>query len=286
MFAPAVANAFSRAKLLEIARSLPADLQVLSTLGEMLLDLNADLEGVAALLRHDVSLGARVVRISNSIVFAGGGIASVEEAVHRIGFSEIYRLVGMATTSSCADRALNYYGIEAEKLHDVMLYGALASEALARAAGVDPRPAYTAGLLRPLGLMVLDRAARLHLKVDAAFTRGFDENYSTWEGRLFGVGSCEITALILEEWRFPKPLAIAVREHYLARPADFHNPFACRLNLAGWIAREGGAVFPGESAWWELTPQKLAGARLSEEQLHTAAAETAEAFGQARLALA
>jgi HD-like signal output (HDOD) protein len=232
-----------------------------------------------------VSLGARVVRISNSIVFAGGGISSVEEAVQRIGFAEIYRLVGMATTSSFADRALTYYGIESDTLHDVMLHGALASEALARAAGADPRPAYTAGLLRPLGMMVLDRAARLHLKVDAAFTRGFDESYSTWEGRMFGVGSCEISALILEEWRFPRPLAIAVREHYLARSSDYHNPFACRLNLAGWIAREAGAVFPGESACWELTPQKLAGAHLTEEQLRTAAAETAEAFGQARMAL-
>src|SRR3954471_4363986 len=158
---PVVATAFSREKLLTIARSLPADLHVLSKLGEMLQDVNSELDEVAALLRRDVALAARIVRIGNSPMFGGGGqIASVEDAVNRVGFSEILKLVGTATAARFTERALTHYDIGALQLRDNMLYGAFAAEALARAAGIDSRMAYTAGLLRPLGLMVLDRAGR------------------------------------------------------------------------------------------------------------------------------
>src|ERR1043165_8129522 len=92
---PAVATPFSREKLLTVARSLPADLSVLSKLGEMLQDVNSDLDAIAGLLRRDVALAARIVRISNSPMFGGGGqVASIEDAVNRVGFSEILKLVG------------------------------------------------------------------------------------------------------------------------------------------------------------------------------------------------
>src|SRR3954471_20320670 len=112
---PVVATAFSREKLLTIARSLPADLHVLSKLGEMLQDVNSELDEIAGLLRRDVALATRIVRISNSPMFGGGQIASTEEAVNRVGFSEILKLVGTATAARFTDRALEFFGISAEK---------------------------------------------------------------------------------------------------------------------------------------------------------------------------
>src|SRR3954469_18290936 len=135
---PAVSTPFSREKLLQVARSLPADLSVLSALGEMLQDINSELDEIAALLRRDVALAARIVRISNSPMFGGGGqIASIEEAVNRVGFGEILKLVGTATAARFSERALEHYDISAVKLRDNMLYTAFACEALARVSGFD-----------------------------------------------------------------------------------------------------------------------------------------------------
>src|SRR6185436_14440087 len=129
-----VASPFSREKLLTVARSLPADLHVLSKLGEMLQDVNSELDAIAGLLRRDVALAARIVRISNSPMFGGGGqVASIEDAVNRVGFSEILKLVGTATAARFTERALDYYHVSAIALRDNMLYGAFAAEALARA---------------------------------------------------------------------------------------------------------------------------------------------------------
>jgi HD-like signal output (HDOD) protein len=283
----AVSTPFTREKLLQVARSLPADLQVLSQLGEMLQDVNSELDEIAALLRRDVALATRIVRIGNSPMFGGGGqIASIEDAVNRVGFSEILKLVGTATAARFSDRAMEYYGVRAEALRDNMLYGAFAAEALARAAGMDARVAYTAGLLRTLGQMVLDRACRGQLQAAQRYSVERWPNFSAWEGSIFGVNSCEVTALILDEWRFPVELGAAIRAHYLARSTDSERPLAVLLNIANGLAHRVKRSFAGEASWWEITPQKLRVAGLSEDDLEAATASTEVAFDAATAALA
>lgn len=284
---PVASTQFSREKLLQIARSLPADLQVLAALGEMLQDINSELDEVATLLRRDVALAARIVRISNSPMFGGGGgIASIEEAVNRVGFSEILKLVGTASTGRFAERALEHYAISALKLRDNMLYGAFAAEALARASGADPRVAYTAGLLRPLGMMVLDRAGRGTLHWAERFDPAKFPTYSAWEGNCFGIDSLSVNALILEEWRFPREVIAALRSHHLDRSEDYDNPLACVLNLAGGLTHREGRAFAGEISWWEITPEKLQSVGLTPDQLEHVVAVTTEAFEAAVAALA
>ncbi|PAW65650.1 MAG: hypothetical protein B9S34_10310 [Opitutia bacterium Tous-C1TDCM] len=279
---PAPLSIFPREKLLQVARALPADLQVLSSLGELLQNPNSDLDQVADLLRRDVAMAARIVRISNSPLFGGsGGIASVEEAVNRVGFGEILKLVGTATAARFTESALDHYGIGAHRLRANMLYGALAAEALARQAGKDPRIAYTAGLLRPLGIMVLDRASRGHTAPGDAYAAATWPSYSAWEGQMFGVDNCEVAALILGEWRFPAELTEGIRAHYLARPADFEQPLAALLNLANGLSHRVSRSFAGEACWWEITPAKLQAAGLREEDFGPAVVETERAFAHA-----
>jgi HD-like signal output (HDOD) protein len=283
---PVAATAFSREKLLQIARSLPADLHVLSTLGEMLQDVNSDLDEIAVLLRRDVALAARIVRISNSAMFGGGGqVASIEEAVNRVGFSEILKLVGTATAARFTERALEHYDISAVKLRDNMLYVAFACEALARSAGADARVAYTAGLLRTLGLMVLDRAGRGQLHWTQKFSASKCPHYSAWEGNLFGVDNCEVAALILDEWRFPRELSTALRGHYLIRPDDRENQLACLLNVANGMAHQVNRALAGELSFWEMSADKLRSAGVTPEDFTAAVASADIAFDEAVAAL-
>jgi HD-like signal output (HDOD) protein len=265
---PAVVTPFSREKLLQVARALPADLEVLSALGEVLQDINSELDEIAALLRRDMALSTRIVRISNSPVFGGGGqVASVEEAVNRVGFSEILKLVGTATAARFTEKALDHYGISAVQLRDNMLYTALAAEALAKLAGFDPRAAYTAGLMRSLGIIVLDRASRGQARYSHHFAASAWESYSAWEGSIFGVDNCEVTALILQEWRFPAELSNAIRSHYLKRSGDAQRPLAALLNVASSLAERSARDFPGEACWWGISPQKLSACGVREDDL-------------------
>ena len=277
---------FAREKLIATARSLPAAPQVLTELGQLLQDINVELDQIAELLKRDAALAARIIRISNSTVFGGSGrIAAIEEAVNRVGFSEVYRLVGIATTSRLADRALAYYQVDAEKLREHMFCTAVAAETIAEMAGVSSRDAYTAGLMRSIGMLILDRVAREKLILSQAYDGAKYQGYLEWEGQLFGIGNAEVTALILEDWRFPPELIEGLRHHYLLGDESYGNRFACLLNLAGHVVNEVGCALPGELPYWTPSPRKFEAAGFREERLGDAIERTRERFEKQRSSL-
>lgn len=284
---PTNASPLSRESLVAIARTLPADLRVLSKLNEMLEDPNSELDEVAALLRRDVALAARIVRISNSASFgAGRCVASIEGAVNVVGFGEILKLVGTATAGRMSESALQCYDISANLLRDNMLYAAFAAEALARPAGIDPRVAYSAGLLRGVGLMVLDRAGRRDAATAPLYSPHRWTEFLSWEKSVFGIASCDVTAMLLDEWGFPVEIAAAVRAHYLTQPSDLAQPLAVLLNVANCLARHVCRSFRGEEAWWQITPEKLSAVGLTEDDFGPAVVATEAAFEAANAALA
>lgn len=263
--------ALTRDQILDHARALPAAPRVMAELCELLQDINTDLDHIALVIRADPALAARVIRISNSVVYGGEWqVASIDEAVNRVGFEEVLRLVGTASVAGFVDRSLTVYGLEAEDLRSSLLMHALATEALARHTVIDPRSAYTAGLLRSIGMMVLDRAARGRLADNLVYDPQQFPTYVDWETARFGLGSPDVTRMVLDEWRFPDDVVTAIEEQLLRRPGSFENPFACILNLAGSIVTEAGLALPGERDLWTITPEKLAGAGIDESHLQAA----------------
>lgn len=287
MFTPMSADlVLTRDQILDHARALPAAPRVMAELCDLLQDINADLDQVSLVIRGDPALAARVIRISNSIVFGGQWqVASIDEAVNRVGFEEVLRLVGTASVAGFVDRSLAAYELEAELVRASLLLHALASEALARHTMIDPRTAYTAGLLRALGMLVLDRAARGRMPDHLRYDLREFPTYAEWEHARFGVGACDVTRMILDEWRFPGEIVTAIDAHLLLRPGAGENSFACLLNLAGSIVDGAGYALPGDRLHWTVTPEKLGAAGLDEAQLESAAGEALRNFERQRAGL-
>lgn len=278
--------ALTRDQILDHARALPAAPRVMAELCELLQDINTDLDQIALVIRADPALAARVIRISNSVVYGGEWqVSSIDEAVNRVGFEEVLRLVGTASVASFVDQSLVMYGLEVEQVRASLLMHALASEALARQTMVDPRTAYTAGLLRSLGMMVLDRAARGRLAEDLGYHPTQFTSYLEWETARFGLGAADVTRMILDEWRFPDDIVTAIEEHLLLRSSSYENPFACLVNLAGAIVTESELALPGDVVHWTLTAEKLAGAGLDEMQWQAAIADARAQFERQRAGL-
>lgn len=271
----------TREVLLRQASRLSAAPQVLGGLCELLEDVNTGLDQVADQIRLDPALAARVLRLSNSIVFgAGWSVASIEDAVNRVGFSEITRLVGAATVTRLVDRALPAYGLSAEQLRESLLMHALASEELAGLAGFDGRVAYTCGLLRGLGLMVLQNELT-NMAPPVVYAPANFATYAEWERVHCGVSATEVTVMVLDSWRFPAE-GIGALDRHLEAPDE---PLAAILNLAGAVTQQQGLALPGEVAWWHGVPEKLAVVGLAEEDWTRASARAAEAFARQRAAL-
>src|SRR3954464_12324849 len=106
-----------REKILEIARSLPPAPRVFAELDRLLRNPNSGLDEVADLVKRDQALAGHILRVSNSVAFGGEQkTGSVEEAVGRIGFQEVFRIVGHVASARLAERPLKYYGVDADQL--------------------------------------------------------------------------------------------------------------------------------------------------------------------------
>src|SRR3954469_21339547 len=155
------AHPISREALLHVVKTLPAAPQILAQLGGLLLDVNTDLDDIVKLINRDAALTTRIIRVSNSPLYnVGSPYASLEEALARVGFTEVYRLTGFAAMAQVSEQKLAFYNWSSAQLRENSLLTALVMEALVDTAKIDPRTAYTAGLLRSMGKIALDRLAK------------------------------------------------------------------------------------------------------------------------------
>lgn len=274
-------------KLQQIAQQLPASPQVLAQLNELLVDVNSGLDEIADLLRRDTALAARIIRISNSIAYgSASGIASIEEAVNRVGFSEVYRLTGLASVTQMVDRNLPFYGLTAAQLRNNTLVVAFAMDSLAGAAGVDARVAYTAGLMRLVGKLILDHYAKSAASPQDYYTHSGPGSLLDWEQALFGCTNAEAGAIVMAGWHFPPEITEPLRQHYFIRPpTGSHSRTACLLNLACGVATELGYGLPGEEKYWELTEDKMRDAGLLDHQVRQSAIDASVGFEAVKASL-
>jgi RNA polymerase sigma-70 factor (ECF subfamily) len=267
-----------RERILDIARTLPPAPRVFAELDFLLRDANSGLDEISALIKRDSTLVGHIIRVSNSAVYGGEQpTGSVEEAVVRVGFQEVFRVVGQVASARLAERPLTSYGIDTDQLREHMLQTAFVCEHLATECGIDPRSAYTAGLMRPLGILVLDRLAEQYGNI-APYHPAHDSDYLAWEGRSYGLSSCEVAGIVLREWAFPPEIVEAIQSQYLLRSEDLNNKFACLLNLASGLVADEGRGLLGEMSHWGGSLWKMDALGLSESRFQAAAARAREAF--------
>jgi HD-like signal output (HDOD) protein len=268
----------TRQKLVELARSLPPAPRVFAELNTLLKDPNTALDRIADLIKRDAALAASIIRVSNSAAFnSEQKSGSIEEAVTRVGFGEVYRIVGFVAVQRLADQALLYYDVSAERLRDQMLETAYICEALADRCQLDPRSAYTAGLMRPIGILILDRVAQL-LDVNEGYHHEKDQTYSRWEGLNFGMASTEVAGVVLGEWDFPADIISAIRDQYLTHEEARADRLATLLNVASAVIAADGRALEGEERFWSVSETKLAALGLSERDFTHASERATKAF--------
>ena len=276
---------FVRETLLHVARALPAAPQLLSKLGRLRLEPDADLEEATAILKVDAALTARILRIANSPAYTSGApYASLEQALARVGFVDIYRIAGIATVAQLAGQGLRAYGLSAAQLRENSLLTALVMEEAATFTAIDPQEAYASGLLRSTGKVALDGLTR-----DSNYAGTFDPSSSgdlvEWEDARAGISNCNAGAFVLTEWRFPAAMVAAIGHHYLPGKCPTDKELTHLLNLAAGEADRLGHGLPGERPYLDQSEEKLHAAGIDRKQLEGASSAALARFELVRASL-
>ena len=204
-----------REEILSQAKTLPQMpapvVRIMSYLGKP----DADYNVIASLIEYDPGLTVNVLRMANSSFFGGGGkVASVREALFRLGTRRIVQLVIASGVAPNARPAVKGYGLAQGELLRMSIAVGLAAEIVAAETGIKPPDhTFTAGLLCNIGKVIMGRFLEMDpgpiLLLAAREAVPFEEA----ERRMLGIDHAELGAALLTHWELPEPIITCVRWH-------------------------------------------------------------------------
>jgi putative nucleotidyltransferase with HDIG domain len=219
------------------AQHLPPAPQVLPRLMQALASPNVPLSDVIQLINVDPGLTASVLQRCNSAYFRGAMPAeTVFEAVTRLGFNQIFRMVTSLSGTQIFKGAHQSYGLKEDELWKHSLTAAAAAQVIAQDLGDDENVAFTAALLHDVGKIVLAQVLehiyeRLVQEIEARPSDAADT-----EKQLLGVHHGEVGGRLLAQWKFPPQLVAAVWSHHSPEAAGPHQRLASIVHVANLTA--------------------------------------------------
>lgn len=200
---------------------------------------DSSFEEIAELLLTDTTMVASLVQMSNSSYFGFAEKAeSLEEAMQRVGLAEIARMVSVSVANQVYRRELARYRTPPVVFWESCLSAALLMEALAQGAGRDAGEAYLAGLMREIGMLVIDHALTVQ---GSSVSWDCYQPVQVWEGSVCGCDHTETGGRLLESWGFPASVCDAVREQW--SEAEAKTDLGARLRLTNAALARAGCDF-------------------------------------------
>lgn len=183
--------------------------KVLGKVLALLRNVDSSLQDIEELIRVDSALTTDIVKSANSLLYGSGEkVTSLDRALQRVGFKESIRLVNLSVAKTVSRRELIYYGITAEDYWSESLFNGLLMESLANATQMgDPSEAYTAGLLRYVGRLVINEILR-NMRSDVLWD-GLAQ-LDGWERETIGLTHADVGAKLLRAWNLPEAIVEAI----------------------------------------------------------------------------
>lgn len=187
---------------------LPMLPQVCLKLMNMLNDPDVSIPDISKTVQADPVLAAKFFNLANSALFAAKRrIESIEHAVSWLGLSRVKSLVMSISLHSTMFRDADLKA-HADSLWDHSIACAVASEIIARDAGVSPDHCYLAGLLHDIGklpaiMLVIKALNGGSSKIRNEFLSAMIEQFHVRAG-----------IALLKHWNLPLEAELSIRTHY------------------------------------------------------------------------
>lgn len=229
------------------------------------------------IIRVDEALSFAVLKLGNSAAFgAPGRTFNLNQCIARLGAKKLSKLILEQSTRQFLGSAGSAYGLRREDLWRGAIGGAIAAELIAQRHGYeDPSLAYTCGLLRDIGKLVIevmygDDVPRLLEQASHL------ECHLERERAVFGVDHADLGASLAEHWQLPAPIPEAIRYHHEPPTVDTpeHNDLFDIVHAADIIGLWAGLAIGVDGLEYRLAPHVKDRLHLSIREAETETAET------------
>jgi len=207
-------------KAVSEVESIHASAHVLAEAFEILNDPDSNQMDLVDTIKTDTGITSDILRISNSAFYGGNmKIDSLDDAIHRLGFREVMKLVSISMSKQMFNKSLVHYGISAQDFWRQSASVAATMENLSDLLDEDRSYYFTLGVLHAVGRIVIDQTLAKRGS-EALWDKSIP--IEEWEVRNFGFDYTDAGHVLLTSWNFPqKVLAIILNQ---LSPDQINNP--------------------------------------------------------------
>lgn len=205
---------------------LPELPQVAMRVGQKLEDPDVNAQELAEIIRVDPSFTSQVLRLCNSAAYGfSRKIGTVKEAVAVLGFKSLKSMVYTIIAKAALDRPLPGYSLREGDLWYNSLTCAVYAKHIAQKEKLpDPELAFTAGLLRDIGKIVLGEYVGVNYTEIETLSMKERIDFVEAEEQVLGFNHSIVGTRLAEKWNLPISLINVIRHH--------HKPINLPPNMA------------------------------------------------------
>jgi len=187
-------------------------------------DPNTGAKDLEAEIMKDQGLTTKVLKLANSAFYRGRRtIETVVDASVLLGFSAIQSMVLATVVGSVMNKELTGYVLERDALWKQSQISAIMTRVIAKKINYPkPDQAYTAGLLRDIGKVVLDEFVSERYHEIEKIVGEQQRSFIVAEELVLGYHHGQVGAKIAEKWNLPEELVEVIACH--------HNPAIAFIN--------------------------------------------------------
>lgn len=251
-------------QIVEKVDHLPPMPQAVLKLSQLLEQEAVNAEDLAEVIRLDPELTTQLLRLCNSAYYGlSRQITTVKEAVAILGHKVLKSMVYAILANRMLDRPVEGYSLGKGALWLNAVAGAIYARKLAELHGYpDPETAFTAGVLRDIGKIVLEEFVGSHYKELESYARKQRVDFCTAEQEYLGFSHTDVGYQLAEKWKLPERLIQVIHFNHKPSeapadlPADTKQLIAL-IHLADIFTMMTGSGIGGDGLMYAIDPQAL-----------------------------
>lgn len=217
-------KALTMEEIVNQVQEIPPFPQTIMKIIELTNDPKSGAKDLEQEIMKDQGLTTKILKLANSAFYRGRReISTVVDASVMLGFSAIQSMVLATVVGKYMNKELPGYALEKDALWKQSQISAIMTRVIAKKVKYPkPDQAYTAGLLRDIGKVILDQYVSDYSDAICALVELEGKSFIVAEEMVLGYHHGQIGAKIAEKWNLPEELVEVIACH--------HNPSVAFVN--------------------------------------------------------